>query len=82
MRQMRMKEQQHKARRRANSEATEVPPIFSADTMTEAFQEMEMNGIRFNTVKLFHPRPGVLLFPCVNLFWLSIVSDIGDGVHG
>ncbi len=62
MHQMLAKEQRHKARRRANSESTEVPPTFSVDTMMETFQEMEMNGIRFDTVKLFHPRPGMLLF--------------------
>ena len=51
------KERQYKARKRANSEATEVP--VSGDTPTETFsQEMEINGVRFNTVKIFHPRIG------------------------
>jgi translation initiation factor 2-alpha kinase 4 len=51
------KERQYKARKRANSEATEVP--VSGDTPTETFnEEMEINGVRFNTVKIFHPRIG------------------------
>jgi hypothetical protein len=30
-----------------------------SDTMTESFsQEVEINGVTFNTVKLFHPRAG------------------------
>ncbi|KAJ3517042.1 hypothetical protein NLJ89_g752 [Agrocybe chaxingu] len=57
MRQMLAREQQYKARRRANSEATEVPQILGeTETPTETFQDMEMNGVKFNTVKLFHPR--------------------------
>lgn len=63
MRQMLAKEQQFKARRRANSESTEVPPTFNVDpiNITESFQDMEMNGVGFNTVKLFYPRSGALL---------------------
>ncbi|KAF9527861.1 other/PEK/GCN2 protein kinase [Crepidotus variabilis] len=57
MRQLMAKEQQFKARRRANSESTEVPPTFNAESITESFQDMDMNGVKFNTVKLFHPRP-------------------------
>ena len=56
------KEQSHKTRRRANSEATEVPPTFNVEIMKETFHTMEINGIRFDTVKLFHPRPGKLHF--------------------
>ncbi|KAF9457367.1 kinase-like domain-containing protein [Collybia nuda] len=56
MRQLLAREQQYKARKRANSEATEMP--ISGDTMTETFaQEVNINGVSFNTVKLFHPRP-------------------------
>ncbi|KAF8124132.1 kinase-like domain-containing protein [Boletus edulis] len=50
------KEMQYKAaRRRAQSDATEVPSI--GDTLTESFPiEVEFRGIRFNAVKMFHPR--------------------------
>ncbi|KAI9461114.1 hypothetical protein HD554DRAFT_2206776 [Boletus coccyginus] len=50
------KEMQYKAaRRRAQSDATEVPSV--GDTLTEQFPiEVEFRGIRFNTVKMFHPR--------------------------
>ncbi|KAG5641706.1 hypothetical protein DXG03_004410 [Asterophora parasitica] len=54
MRQLAAREQQHRARKRANSESTEIPT--SADTMTESFhQSVEVNGVTFNTVRLFHP---------------------------
>jgi len=55
---------QYKARKRANSEATEVPASSvsaygDVDTLTESFNEMHLgNGVYFNTVKLFHPRTG------------------------
>ncbi|KAL0961127.1 hypothetical protein HGRIS_006101 [Hohenbuehelia grisea] len=50
-----VKAQQTRARRRANSEATEVPS--SGETPTESFnEEIEFKGVRFNTVKMFHPR--------------------------
>jgi translation initiation factor 2-alpha kinase 4 len=58
------KELQYKARKRANSEATEVPASSASgygdvDTLTESFHEMDLgNGVHFNTVKLFHPRTG------------------------
>ncbi|KIJ08240.1 hypothetical protein PAXINDRAFT_18613 [Paxillus involutus ATCC 200175] len=43
------------ARRRAQSDATEVPS--SGDTPTEYFPiEVEFRGMRFNAVKMFHPR--------------------------
>ena len=61
MRQLMAKEQQYKARKRANSESTEVPFMGEGDFQvpTEVFgHEMEIDGIRFNTVKLFHPRSG------------------------
>ncbi|KAG1764160.1 kinase-like domain-containing protein [Suillus placidus] len=50
------KEMQYKAaRRRAQSDATEVPS--SGDTLTESFpNEIEFRGVRFNAVKMFHPR--------------------------
>ncbi|KAF5376991.1 hypothetical protein D9615_007308 [Tricholomella constricta] len=55
MRQLAAREQQYKARKRANSESTEIPT--SADTMTESFHHnVEVNGVTFNTVRLFHPR--------------------------
>ncbi|KIL60768.1 hypothetical protein M378DRAFT_906708 [Amanita muscaria Koide BX008] len=53
MRQLLAREE-FKARHRANSESTAVP--VAGDTLTESFDEMEVNGLRFNTVKLFHPR--------------------------
>ena len=61
MRQLMAKEQQYKARKRANSEATEVPFIGEGDFQvpTEVFgHEMDIDGVRFNAVKLFHPRSG------------------------
>ena len=55
------KELQYKAaRRRAQSDATEVPSV--GDTLTESFPtEIEFRGIRFNAVKMFHPRKGWLV---------------------
>jgi eukaryotic translation initiation factor 2-alpha kinase 4 len=61
IRQFMAKEQQYKARKRANSESTEVPYMAEGDFQvpTEVFaHEMEINGARFNAVKLFHPRGG------------------------
>ena len=65
MRQLMAKEQQYKARKRANSEATEVPFMGELDFQvpTEVFShEMEIDGVRFNAVKLFHPRSGKIFF--------------------
>lgn len=52
------KEMQYKAaRKRAQSDATEVPS--AGDTLTESFSvEVEFRGIRFNVVKMFHPKRG------------------------
>ena len=60
MRQLMAKEQQYKARKRANSEATEVPFMLDGDlhVPTEVFEEIEINGVRFNAVRLFLPRSG------------------------
>jgi eukaryotic translation initiation factor 2-alpha kinase 4 len=61
IRQLMAKEQQYKARKRANSESTEVPFMGEGDFQvpTEVFNhEMEIDGVRFNAVKLFHPRSG------------------------
>lgn len=53
------REREHKARKRANSEATEVP--VSSEYPTESFaEEIEFQGIHFDTVKYFHPRNGIL----------------------
>ena len=74
MRQLMAKEQQHKARKRANSEATEVPFMEEGDLQvpTEVFgHEMEINGVRFNAVKLFHPRSGKITPPPLFLFPFS-----------
>ncbi|EEB97933.1 hypothetical protein MPER_02650, partial [Moniliophthora perniciosa FA553] len=47
-------ENERKTRRRAPSDATTV---VVGDTLTETFgEEMEMNGVHFNTVKYYHPR--------------------------
>ncbi|KAK2467467.1 hypothetical protein APHAL10511_000322 [Amanita phalloides] len=54
MRQLLAREE-FKARNRAFSESTAVP--VAGDTLTETFStEIKANGVRFNTVKLFHPR--------------------------
>ncbi|KAG2064081.1 hypothetical protein BDR04DRAFT_1162938 [Suillus decipiens] len=55
-RHMLAKEMQYKAaRRRAQSDATEVPS--SGDTLTKSFpSEIEFRGVRFNAVKTSHPR--------------------------
>lgn len=55
------KEMQYKAaRRRAQSDATEAPSV--GDTLTESFNtEIEFRGIRFNAVKMFHPRKGLFI---------------------
>ncbi|KDR70022.1 hypothetical protein GALMADRAFT_255390 [Galerina marginata CBS 339.88] len=52
------KQQVRATRPRANSELTAVPS--SGETPTETFEVMEMNGVKFNTVKVFHPRVGHL----------------------
>ena len=58
MRQLLAREE-FKARNRAYSESTAVP--VASDTLTETFDnEMEVNGLRFDTVKLFHPKNGEL----------------------
>lgn len=47
--------EEFKARSRAYSESTAVP--VAGDTLTETFnREIEVNGLRFSTVKLFYPR--------------------------
>ena len=49
------------ARRRAQSDATEVPS--SGDTLTESFpNEIEFKAVRFHAVKMFHPRRGKFSF--------------------
>ncbi|KAG6888788.1 hypothetical protein C0992_007518 [Termitomyces sp. T32_za158] len=55
LRQLAERELQYKARKRANSESTMIPS--SGDTMTESFpHNVEVDGVTFNTVRLFHPR--------------------------
>jgi translation initiation factor 2-alpha kinase 4 len=82
MRQMLAKEQQYKARKRANSESTEVPPTLDFDTIKESFQEVEINGIRFDTVRLFHPRPGKFPFEFRTQVILIFDSTSRPGVYG
>ncbi|KAJ7668466.1 kinase-like domain-containing protein [Mycena polygramma] len=49
------KEREYKARKRANSEATEVP--VGGDTPTESFSEaIVVDGVQFHAVKIFHPQ--------------------------
>ena len=76
MRQLMAKEQQYKARKRANSESTEVPFMGEGGDFqvpTEVFDhEMDIDGVRFNAVKLFHPRSGKYLFPPFLLFSLIL----------
>lgn len=63
--QQQLAREQHRTRQRANSEATEVPD--SSDTPTETFDEdIEMNGIHFNTVKFFHRRNGTRFPPLLH----------------
>ena len=88
MRQLMAKEQQYKARKRANSEATEVPFMGELDFQvpTEVFShEMEIDGVRFNAVKLFHPRSGKIFFfsfPFLFVERLSLYSSWSrDSLH-
>src|ERR1700735_2618725 len=75
MRQLMAKEQQYKARKRANSESTEVPFIGDRDIPTEVFgHEMEIDGVRFNAVQLFRPRRGNVFSPLLFLFSLLTLS--------
>lgn len=68
------KEMQYKAaRRRAQSDATEVPS--AGDTLTESFPvEVELRGIRFNVVKMFHPKR-----ECLGTTYLA--DPLCDDVH-
>ncbi|KAF8170288.1 kinase-like domain-containing protein [Mycena galopus ATCC 62051] len=54
-RQQLAKEREYKARKRANSEATEVP--VGGDTPTESFNEaVVVDGVQFHAVNIFHPQ--------------------------
>ena len=68
------KEQQYKARKRANSETTEVPPTFDFGTIMEPFHVVDIHGIGFDTVKLLHPRPGT--FPLK--FYAALIPIFGS----
>ncbi|KAI0077507.1 Serine/threonine-protein kinase [Panus rudis PR-1116 ss-1] len=53
------KEEFHKARKRAMSDATEIAPLedFNDPTPIETFNEViQWQGVSFTTVRLFHPR--------------------------
>ena len=53
----RQEKEKHKARNRAMSDTTERPAL---DFATETFDQIiDAFGIRFDTVKLFHGRPGL-----------------------
>ncbi|PPQ64064.1 hypothetical protein CVT24_008877 [Panaeolus cyanescens] len=59
MRNLWAKEEQIRTRKRANSEATEVPSVEDfafSDTIIETFADAEINGKMFNSVKLYYPR--------------------------
>ena len=61
MRQMLAEEQQYKSRKRAISErteTTEVPTTLYYDTIKKSFQDIDINGVRLDIMRLFHPRPG------------------------
>ncbi|TFK47428.1 Serine/threonine-protein kinase [Heliocybe sulcata] len=67
------KQKHYKARRRAESDATEVPP--AGDTPTETFaQEVRVRDINFHTVKLFHPKR-----ECLGMTYLA--EPVCDDVH-
>jgi translation initiation factor 2-alpha kinase 4 len=58
------REQAQRSRRRANSEATEVPDVTifdeDEDSMIETFSEMKLDsGIRFTSVRIYQPRAGM-----------------------
>jgi len=54
-------------RHRAKSDAAESEfPASPEDILTETFDDViEVEGIRFNTVKLFHPKPASMDRPCM-----------------
>lgn len=53
----RIEKERYRARRRAVSDATERP--LASDVMTQSFDHVvEVHGIRFEAVKLFHARKG------------------------
>lgn len=64
------RERIQQARKRAMSDATEMPLSPSEDaTLTETFdQEIEWKGVSFNRVKLFHPRQGMHYKACPLLY--------------
>jgi hypothetical protein len=54
--------ERHRARHRAQSDATQVPEELADDILTQSFdREIVANELHFHAVKLFHPRPGQLL---------------------
>ncbi|KDQ55313.1 hypothetical protein JAAARDRAFT_37347 [Jaapia argillacea MUCL 33604] len=64
-RQQAEKEKFVRARKRAESDAMEVPS--ARDTPIESFgSELEVQGVRFNSVKLFHPRK-----ECLGIVYLA-----------
>ena len=60
-----MERERHRARHRARSDATEVPDL-ADDILTQSFdREINVNGLCFLTVKLFHPQHGKSSFDSV-----------------
>ena len=73
--QLMAKEQQYKARKRANSEATEYPFMGEGDFQvpTEVFShKMGIDSVLFNSVRLFHP--GVVRSSLFLPFFFSLKS--------
>lgn len=67
----RLERERHRARRRALSDATEKP---SNEVMIESFdEEIETTGIRFQAVRLFHPRQGsCMIFDSESIVCLTL----------
>src|SRR6266566_8520990 len=66
----------HRARHRAQSDATEVPEELADGMLTQSFdREIVVNELHFRAVKLFHPRLGQLLLNGISrkLMLLQIV---------
>lgn len=68
--------EKHRARHRAQSDATEVPEELADGILTQSFdREIAANELHFRAVKLFHPRHGQLLLSVIfrKLMVLQIV---------
>ena len=59
----RLEKERTKARRRAMSDVTERP--FQGTTVEKFDDNIEIEGVSFDTVKLFHGRSRECIFPCL-----------------